>query len=181
MKKRNLFFALLLIAGLSRATAQNYKQSFGINIGGTQNGYGVMLNYNYFTHGDKSIAASVLVTDAKYSLDGGKIRYNDLTLNLGYSTPLYVTRNRKLGVILGAGGVVGYEMINDNKNPHLSTGALILDNSKIIYGAYTGLDIDYLISDRMTVFIKVNEYCHVNSDLGKFVPFAGLGVRFYAN
>lgn len=181
MKKTNLFLGLLLMASISKGYSQTYKHAFGVNLGATQDGIGTMLNYNYFIHGDNSIAASILITDAKSSIEGDKIDYNDLTLNLGYSTPLYLTKNRKFGVILGTGGVIGYEMVNDNNDSHLSNGNLILDHSKTIYGAYAGLDFDYLINDRMTVFIKVNEYYHANSDLGKFIPFAGLGLRYYAN
>lgn len=181
MKKRNLFFALLVMGGLAKTYSQTYKHSFGVNLGATQDGIGAMLNYNYFIQGDNSFAASVLVTDAKYSVQGNKIGYNDFTLNLGYSTPLYSTKNRKFAILLGVGGVVGYEIVNGNKSSTLSNGNLILEDSKTIYGAYSGLDIDYLINDRMTVFIKANEYYHANSDLGKFVPFAGLGLRYYAN
>lgn len=181
MKKRNLFFALLVVGSLSKTYSQTYKHSFGAVLGATQDGVGAMLNYNYFTHGDNSIAASILLTDAKYSVGENKIKYNNLTLNLGYSTPLYVTKNRQFGINLGVGAVFGYEIVNDNKNSNLSNGTLILEDSKTVYGGYTGLDIDYLINDRMTVFIKANEYYHANSDLGKFVPFAGLGLRYYAN
>lgn len=181
MKKRNLFFALLAIGGLSKTYSQNYKHAFGINFGATQDGIGTMLNYNYFTNGDNSIAAFILITDAKYNVNGNEIGYNDLTLNLGYSTPLYLTQNNRFSAILGAGGVIGYEIINKNKKTALTNGTLILEDSKIIYGAYAGLDIDYLINNRMTVFVKANQFYHTNSNLGKFVPFAGLGLRYYTN
>ena len=181
MKKRNLFFALLLIAGLSRANAQSYKHAFSINIGGTQDGYGVMLSHNYFYNGYNSIATSIIATNANYSLEGDKIQYNDLSLTLGYTIPLLITKNNKFGIIFESGGLIGYEIVNNNKNPNLSNGNLILDKSKAIFGAYGGIGLDYLINDQMTVFIKANEYYHVNSDLGKFVPFAGLGIRYYAN
>ncbi|NDP21388.1 MAG: hypothetical protein GZ091_09955 [Paludibacter sp.] len=181
MKKTKLFLTALLAITISKSYSQTYKCAFGVNIGGTQDGMGVMINYNYFIKGDNSIAISILATDSQYKYkEGDKITYNDLTLNLGYSTNLYCTKNRKFGINLGLGATVGYEIVNTS-NKTLSNGGLVLGNSKTIYGAYTGVDLDYLINDRITLFLKANEYYHANSDLGNLIPFAGLGLRYYAN
>jgi hypothetical protein len=181
MKKTKLFLGVLLLSAFSKGYSQTYKNAFAVSIGATQDGYGAMISHNYFIHGDNSIAASILVTDAKYKIGEEKIDYNDITLNLGYSVPLYLTQNRKFGIVFGSGVVLGYEIVNDNKDLNLSNGSLILDESKFIYGLYAGLDFDYLINDKTTLFIKVNEYYHANSDLGKFIPFAGIGLRYYTN
>ncbi|UUW07877.1 conjugal transfer protein TraO [Flavobacterium plurextorum] len=181
MKKTKLFLGVLLLSAFTKGYSQTYKNAFGVGIGATQDGYGVMFSHNYFINDRNSISASILATDAKYKVGEDKIGYNDITLNLGYSVPLYLTQNRKFGIVFGSGVVLGYEIVNGNKNLNLSNGSLILDESKFIYGAYVGLDFDYLINDRTTLFIKVNEYYHANSDLGKFVPFAGIGLRYYTN
>lgn len=181
MKKTKLFLGVLLLSAFTKGYSQTYKNAFGVSIGATQDGYGVMLSHNYFINDRNSISASILATDAKYKIGEDKIGYNNITLNLGYSVPLYLTQNRKFGIVFGSGVVLGYEIVNDNKDLNLSDGSLILDESKFIYGAYLGLDFDYLINDRTTLFIKVNEYYHANSDLGKFVPFAGIGLRYYTN
>lgn len=179
--KNKLFIGVLLLSAFSKGYSQNYKNAFGVSIGATQDGYGVMISHNYFINDRNSISASILVTDAKYKIREDKIGYNDITLNLGYSVPLYLTQDREFGIVLGSGATLGYEIVNGNKDLNLSNGSLILDESKFIYGAYVGLDFDYLINDRTTLFIKVNEYYHANSDLGKFVPFAGIGLRYYTN
>jgi hypothetical protein len=181
MRKTKLFLGMLLLTAFTKGYSQTYKNAFGVSIGATQDGYGVMLSHNYFINDRNSISASILATDAKYKTGEDKISYNDITLNLGYSVPLYLTQNRKFGIVFGSGAVIGCEIVNGNKDLNLSNGSLILDESKFIYGAYAGLDFDYLINDRTTLFIKGNEYYHANSDLGKFVPFAGIGLRYYTN
>lgn len=177
MKKRKLFFALLVIGGLSKANAQSYKNAFAVNVGVTQDGYGAMLSHNYFLNRHDYIEASLLATDAKYtSAVGSKIPYNDFVLNVSYSKNILVNKKNSLSANLSAGTVFGYESF-DNKD--LNDGTKILDNSKLIYGLSVGIDIDCVLNDKFSLFFKANEYYHANSDLGKFVPFAGLGLRFY--
>ncbi|MDL2141053.1 conjugal transfer protein TraO [Flavobacterium tructae] len=178
MKKTKLFLGVLLLSAFTKGYSQTYKNAFGVSIGATQDGYGAMLTHNYFINDRNSISASILATDSKYGIDGGKIDYSDITLNLGFSLPLYLTQNRKFGIVLGGGSVIGYESI-DKKS--LSEGTLVLDKSKFIYGAYAGLSFDYLINDRVTIFFKADQFYHANSDLGKFIPFAGIGLRYYTN
>lgn len=180
MKKRKLFLGLLLMTGLSNAYSQSYKNAFAVNLGVTQDGIGAMISHNYFIKRHDYIEASILITDSKYRYkEGSKVPYNNFTLNTGYSKNLFSNKKNSLSANIGAGGVLGYESINNDKN--LSDGSLILASSKLIYGAYVGLDIDYVLNDKLSLFLKVNEYYHANSDLGKFVPFAGLGLRYYAN
>lgn len=178
MKKTKLFLGVLLLSAFAKGYSQTYKNAFGASIGVTQDGYGAMLTHNYFINDRNSISASILATDAKYKIGDDKIGYNDITLNLGYSVPLYLTQNRKIGIVFGIGNVIGYESIN--KKP-LSKGTVVLDKSKFIYGAYAGLSFDYLINDRTTIFFKADQFYHANSDLGKFIPFAGIGLRYYTN
>jgi hypothetical protein len=178
MRKTKLFLGMLVLTAFTKGYSQTYKNAFGVSIGATQDGYGVMLSHNYFINDRNSISASILATDSKYQIGENKIDYNDITLNLGLSVPLYLTQNRKFGIVFGGGAVLGYESI-DKKT--LSKGTLILDKSKFIYGAYAGLSFDYLINDRITIFFKADEFYHANSDLGQFIPFAGIGLRYYTN
>lgn len=176
MKKTKLFIGVLLLSAFAKGYSQTYKNAFAFSIGATQDGYGGMLSHNYFINDRNSISASILATDAKYKIGEDKIGYNNITLNLGFSLPLYLTQNRKFGIVLGGGSVIGYESIDKES---LSKGTLVLDKSKFIYGAYAGLSFDYLINDRTTIFFKGDQFYHANSDLGKFIPFAGIGLRYY--
>ena len=83
-------------------------------------------------------------------------------------------------VNIGAGGVFGYETVNKGEK-NLSNGALITSRPGFIFGAFLGLDIDYSISDKLSLVLKANQYYHANSNLGEFVPFVGLGLKYYTD
>ena len=85
-----------------------------------------------------------------------------------------------LNVNISAGGLFGYETVNKG-DKNLSNGALIKSKPGFIYGAYLGLDLEYSINDQLSAVLKANEYYHSNSTLGEFLPFIGLGVRYYVN
>ena len=74
----------------------------------------------------------------------------------------------------------GYETVNKGEK-NLSNGALITSRPGFIYGAFLGLDIDYSISDKLSLVLKANQYYHANSNLGEFVPFVGLGLKYYTD
>jgi hypothetical protein len=177
--KKKLFAALLLMGGLSQANAQSYKNAFSFNLGVTQDGIGTVVSHHYYFNLHDYIETSFLATDAKYNSSTGiEIPYNDYSLNIAYSKNLLVDNKNSLSGNISAGVVLGYESFN---NKALDNGTLINSKPGFIYGASLGIDIDYVLNDKLSLFIKANEYYHVNSDLGKFVPFAGLGLRFYSN
>lgn len=171
---------MLLMLGFISCYSQNERNPIGAIIGFAKDGYGAMVTYNYSLQGRKSMIVSALFTDATYSAEVDKIKYSDITLSLGYSFPLNLSKRRKLIADFDAGGVLGYELYR-NENYDLSRGKIVPDNSEVIYGAYVGLGIDYLISKRTYFFIKANGYYHANSDLNTFVPFAGIGLKYYTN
>lgn len=180
MKKRNLFFALLVIGGLSKINAQSYKHAFAASYGVSKNSSGVMLSHNYFLKPHESIETSMLISSADYPYADTKIPFKSTILTSGYSTNIYVDKANKLS-LNGAGGLLlGYESVNKNIEVY-GNEALVLNDSRLIYGAYVGLDADYVINDKFSVFTKANQYWHANSDLGKATYFIGGGLRFYIN
>lgn len=180
MKKRNLFFALLVIGGLSKINAQSYKHAIGASFGVNKNGSALLLSHNYFLDRHESVETSLLVSNSKYTYSDNKIPFKSTILSLGYSTNIYVDKANKLS-LNGAGGLLlGYESVNNNIKVY-SNEVLVLNDSKLIYGAYVGLDADYVINDKFSVFTKANQYWHANSDLGEATYFIGGGLRFYIN
>lgn len=171
---------MILLLGFTNSYSQNDRNPISAIVGFTQDGYGAMMTYNYSMQGKKSIILSALFTDATYSAQIDKIKYNDITLSLGYSFPLNLSKKRKLVADFDGGGVLGYELYR-NENYDLNKGKIVSDNSEVIYGAYLGLGIDYSISRKTFFFIKANGYYHANSDLNTFVPFAGIGLKYYTN
>lgn len=179
-KTKQIFFMLLLVIGLN-ANAQSYSDAFSVNVGVVQDGIGGLFNYNYFMDRHDFIDAGLLVTVANYNYkEGIKIPYNDFTFNAGYSKNVFFNYQNTFNINIGAGGIFGYETINKG-DKNLENGAKIISESGFIYGAYLGLDLDYSLSDVLSVSLKANQYYHANSSLGDFVPFVGLGARIYIN
>ncbi len=74
-------------------------------------------------------------------------------------------------------GTLGHEHINKG-DFILSNGAMITDESKVIYGAFGGLDADIQFSEKLSLVTKTNIYYHANSDLAKTKFFVGLGLKY---
>lgn len=172
---------MLMIINSFSCFSQSYSDAFSINIGVVQDGFAGLANYNYFLDRHDFIDAGLLLTSASYQYkDQIKIPYNDFTFNAGYSKNVYFNQRNTFNANIGGGGVFGYETLN-NGDKKLPNGALILSESSFIYGAYIGLDLDYVITDSFSLSIKANQYYHANSSIGQFVPFIGIGTRIYLN
>lgn len=173
----------LAIAIWSITMGSSYGQNSAISLtsGITEDGSAVLASYNYYLKNDNFIQGSVFVSFArdKY-LSDISIPYNDFTVNAGYYKKIIKSRNNFLKVSLGIGGVFGYETVNKG-NKELSNGALVMSESGFIYGAFVGLDTDIYLSDKFSVVLKINEYYHHNSDVGQFVAYAGVGIRYFFN
>lgn len=172
-----IFFSLFF----SNSQAQGYSDGFSATLGAVQNGIGGLFSYNYFLDRHDFIEGSVLLTASNHKyLEDIKIPYNDFTVNIGYSKNVYYNYQNTFNINLSAGGVFGYETLNKG-DTNLPNGALIISKPGFIYGAYLGADFDISISDNASIILKTNEFYHANSSLGQFLPYAGIGVRFYSN
>ena len=161
--------------------AQSYANAFAGSLGIVQDGIGGIFSYNYFLDRHDNIEAGVFLTAAKFKyVENIKIPYNDFTLNVGYSKNVFWNYQNTFNVNLAAGGIFGYETVN-NGEKELKNGAIIRSEPGFIYGAYIGVDLDYALTDQYSITLRLNEYYHANSSLGEFIPFVGLGVRYYAN
>ena len=152
-----------------------------VSLGVTQEGLGSILSYNYYVdkyHSD-FVQGSILITNSKYKYNSDiKIPYNEFTFNIGYFKSVFKNRTEAFKVSVGIGAVGGYEAINNGEN-ELTNGAVLETKSGFIYGAFIGLDTDIYLNDKFSFIVKANEYYHVNSDLGNFIPYAGIGLRIF--
>lgn len=179
MKK--ILLLLLFIAPFVSTKAQSYTNGFVVNLGVVQDGFGGLFNYNYFVDRHDFIEASILFTASKYKYDSDiEIPYNDFTFNLGFSKNVFYNYQNTFNININAGGVFGYETVNRGEN-NLDNGSLILSKPGFVYGAFIGIDVDLFLTDQLSLVLKTNEYYHANSTLGEFLPYIGLGLRFYTN
>lgn len=178
MKKRNLFFALLVIGGLSTSNAQSYKHSIGLSYGAAKNGNSIMLSHNYFLNFHDNIETSLLISRNEYRYKDTYIPSSTISITSGYSKNILFNKRNSFRINGAAGLLIGYESLNKNQDLN---GSELLNDSNPIFGGYLGIDIDYALNDKFSLFTKANQYYHINSDLGNSTSFIGGGLRFYIN
>ena len=47
------------------------------------------------------------------------------------------------------------------------------------YGIYAGVEWEMVLGNDLSLLIKANEYYHINSDVGNFYPYVGIGLRYF--
>lgn len=173
-----LFSFLFMAISLSAQRGGNYASSIGLSSGYAEDGFGIMATYNY--HLDRSSYAQLSIF-AAIAEDKGDydIPYNIFTVQPGYFLKVWEQPNfRRYALNIGGGGVIGYEVINNGNNT-LDTGAVIDGKSRFIYGIYAGVEWEMILGNDLSLLIKANEYYHINSDVGNFYPYVGIGLRYF--
>ncbi|MDB4291784.1 conjugal transfer protein TraO [Maribacter sp.] len=177
MKIKILLIALFIMP-FAFSQGSNYASSIGLSGGYAEDGFGVMGTYNYHLNRNRYAQLSVFAAIAE---DKGSfnIPYNIFTVQPGYFIRVWEQKNfKKYALNLGGGAIFGYEVIN-NGNSLLETGAVIDAKSQFIYGIFVGLEGEITLSNDFSLLLKANEYYHVNSDVGNFYPYAGIGLRYF--
>lgn len=157
-----------------------FATSIGLSGGYVEDGYGGMFNFNFqkdrYSYWHFGVFAGFTVDR---ETQGYEIPYNVINFQPGYFRRIVQSRGFKpISLYLGAGGVLGYEIVNNGSN-ELFNGAEITAESQFIYGGFVGLELDYAFSESWSLVAKANEYYHVNSDIGNWYPFIGVGLRYY--
>ena len=168
---------LSFLSGGQHLKAQNYASSLELSSGIVEDGYGINAGYNYYLNRFRYIQGAVFLSFAEDNQQGFSVPYNNFTLNIGYFNNIIEALNRKFTASLGAGPVVGYEIIN-NGEQELSTGALVNNSSEFLYGGFVGAELDLYLSESFSIIGKANQYYHPSSDLGQFAFFGGIGIRY---
>ncbi len=177
-KKYKLIIIIIMLTGSLNLFSQD-SSAIGVYGGITQDGYGVLLNYNYYLNRIDFIQAGVYYSSAEDTLNTIEIPYNDFTIQVGYFTSLLTNKFERLRLNIGGGVLGGYEVVNNGDNT-LDNGAIIISDSNFIYGAFGSLEIEYSLGKGdLSLMLKLNQYYHGNSDLGDFVGFAGAGLRYF--
>ena len=157
--------------------SQNYDDAVSLTLGATQDGFAVLPSYNLKTKRNSFIQIGAFASFSNANFEQNKIPYQIFTAQFGYYKRVISSRFDKFILSGGIGGVLGYEVVN-NGSDTLDTGALITTESGFIYGPYIGVDIDYYVSEKISFILKANQYYHITSDLGEFIPYLGVGGRY---
>lgn len=180
MRKHKIKILIIIFTffSVNIALTQNYSSALGVSGGYSQDGYGFLLNYNYYTERDAFIQAGLFMSFSENEVKGISIPYNIFTFNAGFLKTIYSTRRNSFKVHIGGGFLGGYEAINEGSD-RLENGGLVLDKSKFIYGAFASLEADIYLDNEWSIILKINQYYHHNSDLGNLTPYAGIGLRYF--
>lgn len=160
--------------------SQNYSSAIGAQGGITQEGYAGMLNYNYYTSRNSFIQAGLFFSASETDVGNNiNVPFNSFTVQASYMTKLFQNRFKSFIVNVGGGPLAGYEIINEGSR-ELSNGAIILDKSKFIFGLTGSIELEKTLGDGdFSVLLKYSQFYHPNSDLGEFIPFLGIGIRYF--
>ncbi len=171
------FFVLLIMPLFGQ---RGFASSMGFSAGYSEDGYSVMFNYNHHMNRYSYFNIGLLGTVAiDKETDNYEIPYNVFTLQPGYFLRIYQSSGLKpKNIYVGLGGVGGYEIINNGSN-ELDNGAIINAKSQFIYGGFAAVEFDWNFSNSFALLIKASQYYHANSDVGKWVPYVGVGLRYY--
>lgn len=176
--KTKIVLVAFFITSFAFCQGSNYASSIGLSGGYAEDGFGVMGTYNYHLNRNRYAQLSVFAAIAK---DKGSynIPYNIFTVQPGYFIKVWEQKNfKKYALNFGGGAIFGYEVINSG-NSLLENGAVIDAKSQFIYGIFIGLEGEITLSNDFSLLLKANEYYHVNSDVGNFYPYAGIGLRYF--
>lgn len=173
-----LFLFLFMAMSLSAQRGGNYASSVGLSGGYAEDGFGIMATYNYHldrsTYAQLSIFAAIAEDKGDYD-----IPYNIFTVQPGCFVKVWEQPNfRRYALNISGGGIIGYEVINNGNNT-LDNGAVIDGKSRFIYGIYAGVEWEMILGNDLSLLVKANEYYHINSDVGNFYPYVGIGLRYF--
>ncbi len=160
--------------------SQSYSNTFSLNGGIFGDGYGGEVTYNSNVSDNTFTQIGIDVSVAKYSFGETSVPYSSFTASYSYFITVY-SRNRKMqSLSIGGGAIAGYELVN-NGNTDITNVVSIDGSSKFIYGGVATIDLDIILSERISLVIKSSQFYHMNSDFGKLTNFSGMGLRYYFN
>ena len=143
-------------------TGNDYYINLGMTINGKKGNYQLWVaEYTHRYHSYKEI----LIPQETYTAEGG------------YSFFLLGDARKHVTLNAGITGVVGYESINRGESL-LYDGAKLVSSDHFIYGAGGRLSFETYLSDHFVLLLQGRTKILWGTDLGRFRPSAGVGLRF---
>jgi len=178
-KKPNYHFFILtiLLLGSHIVSSQSHKIAFSLTGGIVQDGFGGMATLDYKVNDFDYLQFNVQASFTTLDRNNVDIPVNTYSFNPGFFFDVIRNNARTFALSLGAGGIIGYESINNGDETLENNQILNVATNTLIFGAYAGLDADIFLSPVISLNIKLNENYHINSEIGEFTPYAGLGVK----
>ncbi len=143
-------------------TGNDYYINMGLTVNGKKGNYQLWaLEYTHQNHDYNKIN----IPQETYTAEGG------------YSFFLFGDYHKNITLNAAITGVLGYEVINGGEST-LNDGAQILSKDHFIYGAGGRLTFETYLSDHFVLVLQGRTKVLLGTELGKFRPSAGVGLRF---
>lgn len=176
MKKQALLF-MLLVTWFGQAQKNVF--SFDITTGISEDGIASLTAFNWHLNKKHTVQTSFMWNIAEDYLGKYKIPYHEYNLQFAYKNKIIrFGKYNRANIYLGGGGLIGLELINNGRKA-LYNGAEVRQQSKLIYGLFFTSSAEFHIANDVYLTLYCNEYLHINSDLGYFINYLGMGIRYY--
>ncbi|MGV0831485.1 conjugal transfer protein TraO [Empedobacter brevis] len=184
MKKYILTFCLFII-GLSSVNAQRMiPKKKGVEIGYSQlsnakigNDYAMNLGLTINGKNGNYQLFNFEYSHQYFTYKTTQIPHETFTIEGGNSFYLLGDTRRIVSLNLALTAIVGYETVNRGET-QLNDGALILNENNFIYGAGSRLTFETYLTDKFVFILKGQTKIVWGTDVEKFRPSVGIGMRF---
>jgi hypothetical protein len=113
----------------------------------------------------------------KHVFETTDIPVESYTVEGGYSIHMLGDWRKTFSLNLGLSGVAGYEVINKGEK-QLSSGALILNEDKFLYGGGLYLSLETYLGDKIVLLLQGQTKYLMGSSVEHWRPGAGVGIRY---
>lgn len=168
----------MTIISIQQGLSQRSDLSFGLTPNYKANGYGINFSSNYYHNTTDYYHLSLVATFSKEQPNATvEFPYEDYMLNLGYFTTIFSWPNRGFFIFFGGGASIGYEKINEGR-PDVVFEYQI-PNSGLVYGGFASFEMDFFLTDALSLIVPMNGIYHFNSKVDKSMLLLGVGIRYY--
>lgn len=179
MKALKIFIVLFLLSSSVYAQfRQDGQMSISLEAGASTKGHSVRLSgQKIIKNTNSSIRFDSNYNYAKRNVRGlnDSIESNIINFGLAYSYTIYDVFGDILLPHFYLGGFMGYED-NKVKNKHL-----VKTKDGMGYGTYGGMELEFNISNSISLVTDFSYYYNLKSSLNKNLTQALVGVKFYLN
>ena len=178
----------VLVLCLMFSTMLGFSQYYdnGISATGFANGddFNAQLNYshrvfNYFDF----IDVGVQVSSNTFELGSIEVPSNLIALNAAFYYDV-IRNNRRFyyrnafAITIGGGIQIGQESLDLSNIPLEEDESFNIEEDTIVFGPFVSANFDFYLNSFFAIAIRLSETYHVNSEVGNFSPYVGIGVKF---
>jgi len=176
--KKIIISSVLLVLVTFTGKAQSYEHTITGSGGVFGKGYGGVFSINYNLSEVSFVQGSLFVSHDTYK-KAIEIPYSSYNAVFSYFTTIWSTPRRFYVLSGGIGPNIGYESINNGQKDIDDVVSIEGGNSKVLFGAAGTLEFDMLVSEQYSLIFRSTQFYHLNSGIGNFANFSGLGIRYY--